>query len=352
MKEAELFVPLADGKVKCTACARYCQLGAGQVGLCGIRQNMEGKLQLLAYGKLFTGHIDPIEKKPVTHYRPGTRIFSVATSGCNWLCRYCQNYDISQRRKVEGMDIEPEDVPRLARSQDCQGIAYTYNEPTIFIEYARDIGIEAHRKGLFNIFVSNGFATPETVKMMAGFLDCITVDFKGNAEPSFVRKYIGVPGPQPIFDSLEEIKQKTKIHVEITDLVVPQVGDDLEHARKLSRWVYDHLGPMTPIHFLRFHPDYKMMEFPVTPVKTLEAHHKIAKEEGLQYVYLGNVPGHPLEHTYCHGCHKVVVGRHGFDITSWDLDKNNKCKSCGTQSPIEGSLASTVSELRYLPAYF
>lgn len=351
MKEAELFTSLNNGRVKCTACARMCQISEGQVGLCGIRQNIGGKLQLLSYGKLFTGHIDPIEKKPVSHYNPGSKIFSVSTSGCNWLCKYCQNFDISQRRKVEGLDIIPEDVPRLALEQGCQGIAYTYNEPTIFIEFAKDIGVEAHKKGLFNIFVSNGFGTPDTVRMMSQFLDCITVDFKGNGEKDFVRKYIGIPGAEPIFDELLEIK-KTRIHIEITDLVIPRVGEDLIEARKLSKWVYENLGPMTPIHFLRFHPDYKMMEFPVTPLKTLEAHHKVAKDEGLEYVYLGNVPGHRLEHTYCHGCKKIVVKRYGFDILSWDLDAHNKCKFCGTRVPIEGELSSTVSEQRFLPAQF
>ena len=521
MKEAELYQPIANGKVKCTACARYCQLGEGQIGLCGIRGNIGGKLQLLAYGKLFTGHIDPIEKKPVTHYRPGTRIFSVSTSGCSWLCHpagtkvlmadrtlknienvvegdsvwsynieqnmkiepnvvthrgirfaeiyeirfgnnsenvleltgehpvltgnswkeakditskdcvvkvwaetasaykenqiaghseeintqssqklmppimtnmrmwlpvksanrtgrieqvyaietipnhnyvadsvivhncsYCQNYEISQRRKIEGIDLSPEDVPRLAMYQGCQGVAYTYNEPTIFIEYARDIGLAAHKRGLFNIFVSNGFATPDNVRLMSQFLDCITVDFKGSGERSFVRKYIGIPSADPIFQTLLEVKEKTKTHIEITDLIVPRVGDDLEHARKLSRWVHDNLGPMTPVHFLRFHPDYKMMDLPVTPVETLVKHHEIAKQEGLQYAYLGNVPGHPLEHTYCHGCGKVVVQRSGFDITGWYLDDHNRCKYCGTQIPIDGKLASTVSEARFLPAYF
>jgi len=352
LKEAELYLVQDSGKVKCTACARNCQVGDGQIGLCGIRQNVGGKLQLLSYGKLFTGHIDPIEKKPVTHYRPGTRIFSVATSGCSWLCKYCQNYEISQRRKIEGMDIEPQDVSKLALRQGCQGIAYTYNEPTIFIEYARDIGIVAHKKGLFNIFVSNGFATPESVSMMNEFLDCITVDFKGSGEKNFVRKYIGIPGSEPIFDTLLELKHKTKVHVEITDLIVPEVGDSLDQARYLSRWVCDNLGPMTPLHFLRFHPDYKMMEFPDTPVKTLEAHHAVAKEEGLEYVYLGNVPGHKLEHTYCHGCKKIVVRRYGFDITGWYLDDDNKCTFCGTKIPIEGKLASSASELRFLPAYF
>jgi pyruvate formate lyase activating enzyme len=352
MKEAELYVATAEGKVKCTACARHCHMGEGQIGLCGIRQNIGGKLQLLSYGKLFTGHIDPIEKKPVSHYKPGTRIFSVATSGCSWLCKYCQNYDISQRRQIEGFDILPQDVPRLALAQECQGIAYTYNEPSIFIEFARDIGLEAHKKKLFNIFVSNGYDTPESVAMMSQFLDCITVDFKGSGRTDFVRKYIGIPNADPIFETLLEIKRKTKIHVEITDLIVPNVGDDLSDARKLSRWVYENLGPKVPIHFLRFHPDYKMMEFPNTPVKTLEEHHRVAKEEGLEYAYLGNVPGHPLEHTYCPSCKKVVVKRFGFEITGWFLDSKNNCKYCSYPIAIEGSLSKTAGEERFLPAYF
>jgi pyruvate formate lyase activating enzyme len=352
LKEAELYVPIQGGKVKCTACARYCQLGEGQIGLCGIRQNVGGKLQLLSYGKLFTGHIDPIEKKPVTHYHPGTRIFSVATSGCNWLCKYCQNYDISQRRKIEGIDIGPREVAFLAKAQACQGIAYTYNQPTIFIEFARDIGLEAHKQGLFNIFVSNGFDTPDSVRMMSEFLDCITVDFKGSGELNFVRRFIGIPSADPIFETLLEIKRKTKIHIEITDLVVPQVGDSLEAARKLSKWVYENLGPEMPMHFLRFHPDYKMMDFPHTPIKTLEEHHKVAKEVGLKYVYLGNVPGHPLEHTYCAECNEIVVRRYGYDITGWYLDSKNNCQFCGAKIPIEGGLASTVQEERFLPAFF
>lgn len=264
----------------------------------------------------------------------------------------CQNYDISQRRKVEGVEISPEDVPRLALAQGCHGIAYTYNEPTIFIEFAKDIGLEARKKGLFNIFVSNGYATPQSVSLMSSFLDCITVDFKGNGEKEFVRKYIGIPDSDPIFQTLLQMKKETNIHIEITDLVVPGVGDNLDVARKMCKWVFDNLGPMTPVHFLRFHPDYKMMEFPATPIDTLEAHHRVAKEEGLQYVYLGNVAGHKLEHTYCHGCNQIVVRRYGFDIMEWNLDLMNRCKYCGTKIPIEGGLGSSVSEPRYLPAYF
>ena len=340
-KEAELAVALPNGRIRCTACARYCEIPEGKVGLCGVRGVVDSKLRLLVYGRVITGQVDPIEKKPVIHYMPGSEIFSIATTGCSWLCKYCQNYDISQRRKIEGAEMTPEQVAEMAVGCGSQGIAYTYNEPSIFIEFARDCGIEAHKRGIFNIFVSNGYDTPESVKMMGEFLDCITVDFKGSGKKEFVGPYIGIPNADPIFETLKGLRDKTKIHVEVTDLIVPQVGDDLDSARKLCKFVYEELGPDTPIHFLRFHPDYKMMEFENTPIATLEKHHAIAKEEGLKYAYLGNVPGHPLEHTYCPECKSVVVGRYGFSIESWNLDANNCCKNCGYPIPIIGKPKKT-----------
>ncbi len=346
-KEAILYEKLPEGKVVCTACARYCELKKDQVGLCGIRGNVDGKLDLFVYGKVITGHVDPIEKKPVIHYRPGSKVFSIATTGCNWLCKYCQNYDISQRRKVEGVDMTPEQVVQRALDYKADAIAYTYNEPSIFIEFARDIGVIARKNGLFNIFVSNGYDTPETVKMMGEFLDCITVDFKGSAEPEFTRKYIGVPDPKPIFDTLLEIRDKTKIHVEITDLIIPKAGDNLEYAKKLCKFIYDEFGPDMSIHFLRFHPDYKMMDFDSTPVKTLEKHYEIAKKEGLKYSYIGNVPGHPMEHTYCPECNSIAIKRYGFSIEEWNLDENNKCKICGYQLPIIGGLSENYKQERF-----
>jgi pyruvate formate lyase activating enzyme len=348
-KATELWRPAGEGRLTCTACARNCTLKEGQVGLCGVRQVVHGEGRLLVYGRVITGHVDPIEKKPVQHYMPGTRIFSVATTGCNWLCQYCQNYDISQRRKVEGTALGPREVAELAVENRAQGIAYTYNQPSIFLEYARDIGLEARRRGLFNIFVSNGYDTPEGVRMMEEFLDCITVDFKGNAEPGFVRKYIGVPSPEPIFETLKLLR-KTGIHVEITDLVVPQVGDDLAHARALCKRVYDEFGELMSIHFLRWHPDYKMRDLPRTPVATLEKHYAVAREVGLKYVYLGNVQGHRWEDTYCHGCGEVVVDRWGFEVRSWHLDTrgmDNFCKHCGTKVPIRGPLDPAYREDRF-----
>ncbi len=346
-REAVLYEKLPGGGVRCTACARYCEMGRGQVGLCGVRGNSGGRLDLFVYGKVISGHVDPIEKKPVTHYRPGSKIYSIATTGCNWLCRYCQNHDISQRRKVEGADMTPAQVAETAARNGADGIAYTYNEPSIFIEFARDCGIEAHARGLFNVFVSNGYDTPESVGMMGQFLDSITVDFKGSAEPGFTRRYVGVPDPGPIFDTLREIRDKTGIHVEITDLVVPGVGDSLEYAGRLCRFVCDVFGPDVPIHFLRFHPDYKMMEFGVTPLGTLERHHAVAKEAGLNYAYVGNVPGHPLEHTYCPGCGEVAVKRFGYDIERWNLDGKNRCVRCGQKIAISGKLSKNYRKNRF-----
>ena len=348
-REALLYQALADSRVRCTACARYCNIPEGKIGLCGVRQNVGGKLQLLVYGKVISGHIDPIEKKPVTHFKPGSKIFSIASTGCNWLCKYCQNFDISQRRMVDGTDMTPLEVAEMAAGYQCQGLAYTYNQPTIFMEFAHDVGVEARRNGLINVFVSNGYDTPDTVGMMNDFLDCITIDFKGNAEREFVRKYIGIADAEPIFQTILEIKNKTKVHMEFTDLVIPGVGDHLEDARKLSRWIHDNLGPDYPIHFLRFHPDYKMMDLPHTPVKTLEEHCRVARQEGLKYVYIGNVPGHPLENTYCPECENIAIKRHGFDITGWNLDTENRCANCGFKLPVVGGLSSSANEERFLP---
>ncbi len=244
--------------------------------------------------------------------------------------------------------MTPGQVVETAARHNCEGIAYTYNEPSIYMEFARDAGRIAHEKGLFNIFVSNGYGTPEGANVLQTFLDAITVDFKGNLEKKFVRRYIGIPDPEPILQYLLEIR-KTQIHVEFTDLIVPGVGDNLDEARKISKWIFNNFGPDAPIHFLRFHPDYRMMDFQSTPVATLEAHCGVAREEGLRYVYIGNVPGHPLENTYCPGCGSIAIGRHGFEITSWNLDSHNRCASCSCQLPITGRLGKNYSSKRFLP---
>ncbi len=347
MKEAVLYKYLGDKKIVCTACARYCKLNDQQIGFCGVRKNIGGKLYLLNYGLIITAHIDPVEKKPLTHFNPGTSVFSIATTGCNWMCKYCQNFDISQRRRIEGFEVSPEKLVSLAKDYGADGFAYTYNEPTIFMEFAHDVGILAHKHGMFNTFVTNGYMTPEAVEMAAKFLDAATVDFKGNGNRKFLQRYVGISGPDPIFDTLIDLQRKG-VFIEITDLVVPEIGDNLDDARLLARWIVDNLGPDVPLHFLRFHPDYKMTHLPWTPVETLEKHWKIAKEEGLKYVYLGNVPGHPLENTYCPNCGRVVVERYSFNILSWHLTEDFRCKFCGYKLNFRGKLGKNFRGERFV----
>jgi len=334
MKEATLYKRI-DNIVECTACGRRCKLKPGQIGVCGVRKNLDGRLYLLVYGKAYAVNLDPIEKKPLYHFHPGSWVLSFGTTRCNFLCAYCCNYHMYQRRRVEGEDIPPDVMVSLAIEYNSDGLAYTYNEPTIFMEYAHDVGVQAKKKGLFNVFVTNGYMTEEAVEYLAKFLDAAAVDIKGNANPEFMGKYAGVHDPQPIFDTLLMLKDK-KIHVEITDLIVPEIGDRIEDAQKLMRWIYDNLGPDVPIHFIRFFPQYKLANLPPTPVRTLEKHYKLAKEIGMKYVYLGNVPGHAYDNTYCPGCGKLLIARYGFSILEWHL-KDGRCMFCGAEINIKYS---------------
>jgi pyruvate formate lyase activating enzyme len=342
---AILFEPVAGGKVKCTACARYCVIPEGSHGFCFVRKNEGGRLVLLSYGLAAAVQIDPVEKKPLSHYRPGSRVFSIGTVGCNWRCQYCQNAEISQEQVVQGRPLPPSAAVDWAERLDCQGVTFTYNEPTIFIEYALDVIEQAHDRGLFANFVSNGYMSPEAVKVLSPHLDAISVDFKGSGEEGFMRKYITAKGPAPILETMVEL-QRAGVHVEVTNLIVPQVGDNVESLRKLARYVRDEMGPETPFHLLRWHPDYKMMDLPETPIATLEKLHAVAKSEELEYVYLGNVWGHRLEHTYCPGCGAVAVERYGFMIRGWNLDSKNRCRACQHPIPIVGQLPES-----YVPTF-
>ena len=342
---ATLYTTADGGKVRCTACARYCVIPEGSHGFCFVRKNEGGRLVLLSYGIASAVQVDPVEKKPLSHFRPGTRVYSIGTVGCNWRCEYCQNADISQEREIVGRDLPPAVAVRQAVRLGCAGMTFTYNEPTIFAEYALDIMRSARDAGLYANFVTNGYMTPEAVALIGPHLDAVSIDFKGSGEPAFMRKYISAKGPEPIFETSVGLKERG-VHVEITDLIVPQVGESVEALRKLARHVVNRLGPATPFHLLRFHPDYHMRDLPPTPVRTLEKLHAVAKAEGLEYVYLGNVWGHPLEHTYCPACGAVAVERYGFFIRSWNLDAKNRCGKCGHAIPIVGRLPAD-----YVPAF-
>lgn len=333
--EAALYTSLDAGKVRCTACARYCVIPPGSHGFCFVRRNAGGRLELLTYGRAAAVQVDPVEKKPLSHFRPGSRVYSIGTVGCNWRCLYCQNAEISQEQEVRGEPLSPKEAVRQAVGLGCDGVTFTYNEPTIFAEYAVDVIAEAHARGLFANFVTNGYMTPEAVEYLVPHLDAISVDFKGSGEERFMRKYITAKGPAPILSTLTGLR-RGGVHVEVTDLIVPEVGDDPDALRSLARFVRAGLGADTPFHLLRWHPDYKMMDLPPTPIRTLEKLHAIAREEGLEYVYLGNVWGHRLEHTYCPACGSVVVDRYGFMIRHWRLDSGNRCPDCGHPVPIVG----------------
>ena len=348
-KEALLYRVLDSSKkiVECTACPRRCKIGDGQHGFCGIRWNFDGKLYLVSHGLAIAVAIDPIEKKPLYHFNPGSMVFSMSTTGCSWACAFCQNWDISQRRVIAGWRLPPELAVKLAYSYGAQGITYTYNEPVVFIEYAYDVGVLAKKHGLFNTMVTNGYMTDETIDLVTKFIDAATIDLQGNGDPEFAKKFCLVPDVEAVFHAMAELKRKG-VFVEVTDLVVPRYGDNLDQARKMIRWIVENLGPETPIHFLRFHPDYKLVDVPPTPVETLEKHAQIAFEEGMKYVYLGNVPGHRLESTYCPNCGKLLIRRFGFDILEVNLREDMRCPYCGYKINIAGKIHPTYKMERFV----
>ncbi len=337
VRVAKYWERMEKGKVRCNLCYKRCPIAPGGFGACGVRYNHEGTLYTLVYGYLTAMNLDPIEKKPLMHFHPGARVLSISTAGCNFMCRFCINWTISQSRRkhIFGKFMTPEGVVEKAVNLGADGISYTYNEPTVFYEFMYDTAVLAKKEGLFNTIVTNGYMTPEPAEELSKYLDAATVDFKASANKEFYRKFMGVHDPEPIFQTLEVFKERG-IFLEITNLIVPEYGDNEDDLRRLARWVVENLGPSTPFHLLRFHPMYMLTDVPPTPVKTLERLASIAKEEGLEYVYIGNVPGHPLENTYCPKCGELVVKRYGFEIIEWRLTHDNRCPRCGHKINIVG----------------
>jgi pyruvate formate lyase activating enzyme len=337
LHEAMLYEKMEDKKVRCNLCARRCLIKDGAVGFCLVRKNEGGTLCSLVYAKAISACADPIGKKPLSHFNPGALVMSIATIGCNFRCKFCDNWMISQEKKIAGRYFLPEEVVKATKDNGCQGISYTYTEPTIFFEYAYDTAKLARQLGFFNTFVTNGYMTPEAIKTIAPYLDAATVDFKGGGDPDFYRDFSAVPSVEPIHECLKEMK-KNDIHIEITNLVVPKKGDSIERIKELAAWIRDALGKDTPFHLLRFHPDYQLTTIPSTPIKTLEKAYAAVKEAGLKYVYMGNVPGHPYENTYCPNCNELLIKRFSFEIAKWNLTKDMCCPACGQEIPIKGKL--------------
>jgi pyruvate formate lyase activating enzyme len=331
-REAMFWRGLPGGRVACELCAQRCEIADGKYGVCGARRNAGGRLVSASYGRLIAAHVDPIEKKPLFHYRPGSRSFSVATCGCNLRCDFCQNHSISQHREpdgegcLEGDEVPPERVVEQAVAARCASISFTYTEPTVFYEYCRDIGVPARERGLGNVFVTNGMLAPAVVDdAAAAFLDAANVDLK-SFSPAFYRDYC--KGPlDGVKRGLERMVERG-IWVEVTTLVIPGRNDGDEELRAIAKYLAA-LSPDLPWHLSRFHPDYRADGLPATPVARLLTARELGRAEGLRHVFVGNVPAGDGECTACHVCGATLIRRVGFDAEATGL-RDGRCRKCGT----------------------
>lgn len=333
--EAMCYSKRDQNKVLCHLCRHRCLIPDGERGLCGVRENRQGTLYSLVYGKLVARHVDPIEKKPLFHVAPGTLSYSVATVGCNFSCRFCQNADIAQMPKdrkglIMGDTVMPGEVVEAAIRAGCQSISFTYTEPTIFFEYAYDTAVLAKGRNLKTVFVSNGYMGSEAIEKIAPYLDAANIDLKAFSD-DFYKTYCGAR-----LESVKETLRQMKaagIFLEITTLLIPGLNDSEKELQALAHFIVTELGPETPWHISRFHPTYRLTDRPVTPLASLSFARKTGIEAGLYYVYTGNVPGDSGENTFCYHCGKTLVHRHGYMIRD-NAIQNGKCPDC--QTPIHG----------------
>jgi pyruvate formate lyase activating enzyme len=331
--EARFYEKLPNRRVKCKLCPRECTVGDKERGYCGVRENRGGTYYTLVHSRVCAAHVDPVEKKPLFHYLPGTNAFSIATAGCNVNCKFCQNWEISQSRpeEIPADYAPPERIASLAQQNKCPTIAYTYSEPVVWAEFLMDCADAGHAAGVRSVAVSNGFMQENSLRQAYGKMDAIKIDLK-----AFTEKYYQdiVTGKlQPVLDSLVTLRKMGK-WTEIVYLVLPTLNDTDAEFRSLAAWIKTNLGPDVPLHFTQFHPEYLLKNLPITPVATLERARQIAMAEGLHYVYIGNVPGHPAQNTFCPQCGKTLVERIGFTASQVLVGKDNKCPFC--RHPIPG----------------
>jgi pyruvate formate lyase activating enzyme len=326
--EARLYTKADKGAVDCLLCSFYCHIAEGKTGVCGVRENIDGTLYTLVYRKLISSSSDPIEKKPFFHLLPASKSFSIATVGCNFRCLHCQNSEISQmprdHHQIIGEDISPKAIVEAAKRESCKSIAYTYTEPTIFFEYAYDTAILAKEQGLKNLFVTNGYMTAECLDALDGILDAANVDLKSFNDKTY-KKLCGAR-LAPVLDSIVKMREMG-LWVEVTTLIIPGVNDSEAELAEIARWIYK-TDPKMPWHISAFYPTYKLLDKPRTPVSIIDRAREIGLEQGLRYVYTGNVPGDKGESTYCYNCKDRIIERHGFQVLE-NLVKDSKCPSCG-----------------------
>ena len=321
---------LEDGRIQCDLCPRECKLHEGQRGLCFIRENRNNAIVLTSYG-LSSGYcIDPIEKKPLNHFLPGTPVLSFGTAGCNLACKYCQNWDISKSREIHTLadEASPELIAKAAEQLNCRSVAYTYNDPVIFHEYAIDVAKACREKAIKSVAVTAGYVSPEPRKEFYEYMNAANVDLKGFTEKFYYKLTGG--HLQPVLDTLLYIKHETNVWLELTTLLIPGYNDSEEEINEMTQWVVKELGPDVPMHFTAFHPDWKMLDVPPTPFGTLTKAREIALTNGVRYAYTGNVHDEAGESTYCHHCGEKLIGRDWYVLSTWNLDEHGACKKCGT----------------------
>lgn len=322
---------LEDGRIQCDLCPRFCKLHEGQQGLCFVRANYNDQIVSTTYGRSSGFCIDPIEKKPLNHFLPGTPVFSFGTAGCNLACKFCQNWDMSKSREMDTLadQASPEAIAQAAAEHGCRSVAYTYNDPVIFHEYAIDVAAACKEKNIKSVAVTAGYICEEPRKEFFAAMDAANVDLKAFTE-DFYWKITG-GHLQPILDTLLYIKHETNVWLELTTLLIPGKNDSSEELEKMTRWVAEELGSDVPMHFTAFHPDWKMLDVPATPFSTLTRAREIAIKNGVRYAYTGNVHDKSGESTYCHDCGQRLIGRDWYVLSEWNLDANGCCNACGTQ---------------------
>ncbi len=320
---------LDDGRVQCDLCPRDCKLHEGQRGACFVRKMDAGKMVLTTYGRSSGFCVDPIEKKPLNQFYPGTSVFSFGTAGCNLACKFCQNWDISKSRDMDRLmdSAGPEQIAAVARQMGCKSVAYTYNDPVIFAEYALDTALACRDAGIKNVAVTAGYIHPEPRAEFFALMDAANVDLKGFTDDFYV-KYCGAR-LQPVLDTLVYLVKETDVWVELTTLIIPTLNDSDEELRRLSEWVMSALGPDVPLHFSAFHPDYKLRDLPATPATTLKRARAIAMETGLRYVYTGNVHDTEGDTTLCPGCKRPLIVRDWYNIRAYAVTDDGHCPHCG-----------------------
>ncbi|AGA32984.1 Radical SAM domain, pyruvate-formate lyase-activating enzyme [Thioalkalivibrio nitratireducens DSM 14787] len=325
---------LADGRVQCDLCPRLCKMKPGQRGACFVRANLDGEVVLTTYGRSSGYCIDPIEKKPLNHFLPGTPVLSFGTAGCNLACKFCQNWDISKSRELDTlMDrADPETIARAAVTTGCRAVAFTYNDPVIFHEYAQDVARACREQGIRTVAVTANYISEAARAEFYAGMDAANVDLKAFSE----RFYHRLTGAhlQPVLDNLEWLVHETGVWVELTTLLIPGENDGDDEIRQMCEWVIERLGPQVPMHFTAFHPDFRMTEYPPTPVETLRRARRIARNAGVHHAYTGNAWDPDGQSTWCPACNRKLIGRSGYEITAWNLDGEGRCDVCAT--PLAG----------------